>query len=102
MPLFSHMRNVYSLVTRFNNKFNPFVMNGFAHHYHLGVSTFILGTSGEALFFVSFFDKIPLKNRKAPDVVRRSVASHLELCPTKRTTAGRYGLKSLYQRRVGF
>ena len=30
-------------------KFNPYMANGLAHHYHLGESTFILGASGVVL-----------------------------------------------------
>ena len=61
---------------------NPYLTNGFSHHYHLGESTFILGASGKISKFYSIFRK-KKKNlivNIAPDGTPRSAASHLGLC----------------------
>ena len=48
-------------------KINPYLTNGFSHHYHLGESTFILGTSGVILiFFIPFLDGNPLSKQNSP------------------------------------
>ena len=40
--------------------FNPYLTNGFSHHYQLGESTFIFkGVRSDFLIFISFFDEIP-------------------------------------------
>ena len=50
--------------------------NGLSHPYHLDESCFIFrGSRGNS----SFFDKIMLVNRIAPDGTTRFTASHLEL-----------------------
>ena len=59
---------------------NPYLTNGFSHHYQLGESTFILrGVRGDFQFFNNFLMKIHLANRIAPDGTPRSAASHLGL-----------------------
>ena len=46
---------------------NPCRMHGLAHHYHLGESTFIFrGIRSDFLFFISFFDEIPLSKQNSP------------------------------------
>ena len=54
---------------------NPYLKNGFSHHYQLDESTFILGAAGVILKFYSIFDE--QANRIAPDGTPRSAASHL-------------------------
>ena len=64
---------------------NPYLTNGFPHHYQLGESTFFLWVLGVFFiyFFISLFDEIsPCKQdspRIAPDGTPRSAASHLGL-----------------------
>ena len=53
---------------------NPYLTNGFSHHYQLDVSTFIF--MGDFYFFMKFL----CANRIAPDGTPRSAASHLGLC----------------------
>ena len=56
------------------------MMNGLAPRYHLGESTFILGTLGVIFnFSYKFFMKSLFANRIAPDGTPQSVASHLGL-----------------------
>ena len=60
--------------------FNPFLTNGFSHHYHLGEPTFVFkGIRSEFQLSYNFFMKILLANRIATDGTPRSAASHLGL-----------------------
>ena len=45
-------------------QFNPFLMNGFSHHYHLGVSTFILRDirSDFKILFICFLISLSKQN----------------------------------------
>ena len=52
--------------------FNPYLTNGFAHHFQLGESTFILAALGVILNY-SIFDEIVLSKQNSP------AASHLGL-----------------------
>ena len=61
------------------SQLNPYLTNGFAHPYHLGDPTSILGASGLILIFTSFFDENPFSKRIAPDGAPRSAASQLGL-----------------------
>ena len=65
----------HSAVT--DQQLNPFMKNGFAHHYHLGESTVILGASGVILnfFYFFFFMKFLEANRVAPDGMPCTVVS---------------------------
>ena len=46
---------------------NPYLTNGFSHYYHLGESTFIFrGARSDFLFFIQFFDEIPLSKQNSP------------------------------------
>ena len=57
---------------------NPYLMNGFSHHYQLGESTFFCRSD---FYFLSHFPiKFLCANRIAPDGMPRSAASHLGLC----------------------
>ena len=61
--------------------FNPFLTNGFSHHYHLGKSTFIFRDVRSDFYFLSDFTmKFLFANRIAPDGTPHSAASHLWLC----------------------
>ena len=63
---------------------NPYLMNGFSHHYHLGQSTFIFrGVRSDFKILFIFSMKMPLANIIAPDGTPRSAASHLGyyVCP---------------------
>ena len=70
-----HIRNLSS------GSFNPYLTNGFSHHYQLGESTFIFkGARSDFYFFLSHFSmKFLQANRIAPDGTPRSAASHLGL-----------------------
>ena len=47
---------------------NPYLMNGFSHHYHLGESTFIFGGVRSDFSFLSHFSmQFLCANRIAPD-----------------------------------
>ena len=60
--------------------FNPLLTNGFAHHSHLGESTFIFtGIWSDFKVLFTFSMDFLEANRKAPDGTPRSVASHLGL-----------------------
>ena len=60
--------------------FNPYLTNGFSHHYHLGESTFIFRGVRSDFYFLSHFSMTFLcANRIAPDGTPRSAASHLGL-----------------------
>ena len=62
-------------------KFNPYLMNGFSHHYQFGVSTFIFRDVRCDFYFLSHFSmKFLCANRIAQDGMLRSAASHLVLC----------------------
>ena len=59
---------------------NPYLMNGFAHHYQLDGSTFIFRGVRSDFYFSSHFSmKKFLANSIAPDGTPRSAASHLGL-----------------------
>ena len=61
--------------------FNPYLTNGFFHHYLLGESTFIFRDVRSDFYFLSYFSmKFLCANRIAPDVTPRSAVSHLGLC----------------------
>ena len=67
---------------------NPYLMNGFSHHYHLGESTFIFrGGRCDFKILLHFSTKFLKANRIASDGAPHSVVSHLGLycclCPTK-------------------
>ena len=60
---------------------NPYLTNGFSHHYQLGESTFIFRDVRSDFYFLShFLMKFLQANRIAPDGTPRSAASHLGLC----------------------
>ena len=60
--------------------FNPYLTNGFSHHYQLGESIFVLrGIRCDFKFLFNFSMKILYANRIAPDGTPRSAASHLGL-----------------------
>ena len=62
-------------------QFNPYLTNGFSHHYQLDESTFILrGVRSDFYFLSDFLMKFLCANRIAPDGTPRSAASHLGLC----------------------
>ena len=74
------MNIVKSNKLKIRRHFNPYLTNGFSHHYHLGESTFILGghrCDFKILFHFSM--KFLKANRIAPDGTPRSEASHLGL-----------------------
>ena len=57
--------------------FNPYLTNGFSHHYHLGESTFIFrGVRGDFYFLFYFSMKFLCANRTAPDGTPHDAASH--------------------------
>ena len=59
---------------------NPYLTNGFSHHYQLGESTFIFRGVKSDFYFKSYFSMTFLcANRIAPDGTPRSAASHLGL-----------------------
>ena len=60
---------------------NPYLTNGFSHHYQLDESTFIFrGHRSDFYFLTHFSMKFLQANRIAPDGTPRSAASHLGLC----------------------
>ena len=60
--------------------FNPYLTNGFSHHYQLGLSTFIFRGVRSDFYFLSHFSmKCLCANRIAPDGTPRYAASHLGL-----------------------
>ena len=60
--------------------FNPYLTNGFSHHYQLGESTFTFrGIRSDFQFSYHFLMKSLLANRIATDGTSRSAASHLWL-----------------------
>ena len=59
---------------------NPYLTNGFSHHYQLGESTFIFrGVRSDFYILSDFSMKFLCANRIAPDGTPRSAASHLGL-----------------------
>ena len=61
-------------------KFNPYLTNGFSHHYQLNESIFIFsGVRNDFYFLSDFMMKFLCANRIAPDGTSRSAASHLGL-----------------------
>ena len=59
---------------------NPYLTNGFSHHYKSAESTFIFRGVRSDFYFLSHFSmKFLQANRKAPDGTPRSAASHLGL-----------------------
>ena len=86
-------RNDSSHVQKFSEIFlqhsivNPYLRNGFSHHYHLGESTFIIRGVRSDFYFLSHFsmNEIPPSKQNSPrwDPAERtphSAASHLGLC----------------------
>ena len=64
----------------FNVIFNPYLTNGFTHHYQLGESTYIFrGVRGDFYFLSHFSMKFLCANRLAPDVTPQNAASYLGL-----------------------
>ena len=59
---------------------NPYLTNGFSHHYQLGESTFIFRGVKNYFFLSHFSIKFLCANRTFPDGTPRSAASHLGLC----------------------
>ena len=60
---------------------NPYLMNGFSHHYQIYESTFIFrGVRSDLEFLFNFSIKFLYANRIAPDGMQRSAASHLGIC----------------------
>ena len=46
---------------------NPYLTNGFSHHYQLDESTFIFrGVKSDFYLFIKFFDDIPLSKQNSP------------------------------------
>ena len=45
---------------------NPYMTNGFSHHYHLDESTVIIRDIMSDFEFYSFFDEIPLSKQNSP------------------------------------
>ena len=67
---------------------NPYLTNGFSHHYQLGGSTFIFRGIRSELYFLSHLTmKFLCANRIAPDGTPQNVTSGAMLfaCQTKRT-----------------
>ena len=63
------------------SNFNPYLTNGFSHHYQLGLPTFMFrGVRSDYEFLSRFLMKFLQANRIAPDGTPRSAASHLGLC----------------------
>ena len=63
-----------------NCLYNPYMMNGLSHSYHLDESTFILRDIRSYFkFLTNFFMKFLLANRIAPDGAPLSAVSHLGL-----------------------
>ena len=61
-------------------RLNPYLANGFYHHYQLDESTFIIRGVKSDFYFLSHFSmKFLCANRIAPDGTPRSAASHLGL-----------------------
>ena len=59
---------------------NPYLTNGFSHHYHLDESTFIFRGVRSDFYFIYYFSMNFLcANRISPDGTPRSAASHLGL-----------------------
>ena len=68
---------------------NPYLKNGFSHHYQLGESTFIFrGVRSDFYFLSHFFDEISLCKQNSPrwdDALRRPIWGYAVcLCPTKK------------------
>ena len=62
------------------NNGNPYLTNGFSHHYHLDESIFTFRGVRSDFYFLSHFSmKFLCANRIAPDGTPRSAASHLGL-----------------------
>ena len=62
------------------SQINPYLTNGFSHHYHLGESTVnFRGVRSEFDYLFHFSMKFLLANRIAPDGMPPSAASHLGL-----------------------
>ena len=69
---------------------NPYLSNGFSHHYQLGEFTVIFrGVRSDFYLLFHFSMKFLCANRIGPDGTPRSAASHrgyaVCLCPTKGT-----------------
>ena len=49
------------------SNFNPYLTNGFSHHYQLGEPTFIFrGVMSDYEFLSRFFDEIPPSKQNSP------------------------------------
>ena len=59
-------RIVSLLVPGFGFYVNPYLTNGFSHHYHLDESTFILGVLRVIFIFISFFNEISQCKQNSP------------------------------------
>ena len=69
-----------SFLSRLVSAFNPYLTDGFSHHYQLGESTFFRGVRSDFLYLSHFSITFLQANRIAPDGTPRSAASHLGLC----------------------
>ena len=80
---------------------NPYLTNGFSHHYQLGESTFIFGWRRcDFKILFHFTMKFLKANRIAPDGTPRSAASHLGLYCLPMSHKGMPGLNELNQGHV--
>ena len=64
------------------DKFNPYLTNGFSHHYHWGLSTFVIRDIRSDSHFEFLFhlkNKNSTQTEKKLDGTPRSAASHLGL-----------------------
>ena len=62
------------------DKINPYLKNGFTHHYQLDESTCTFrGVRSDFYFYLIFSIKFLCANKIAPDGTPRSAASHLGL-----------------------
>ena len=76
-----HCTNAIMMIYVTEIQFNPYLTNGFSHHYQLGESTFIFrGVRSDLIFLSDFSMEFFCANRIAPDGMPRSAASHLGLC----------------------
>ena len=65
----------------FNININPYLTNGFSHHYHLGESTFILGVLGVIFIFIYAFLGQSIINQFFHLYGRLAVLSHFYMPP---------------------
>ena len=66
--------------------YNPYLMNGFSHSYHLSQATFVFRGLKNDFYFLSHFSlKFLFANRIAPDGMPGHIWGYAVcLCPTKR------------------